>query len=195
MAGQDYAAACSKTIKSKGGKDGWVLESNEGSDAGGTIDSADLKFRLGDEAADEQYRTILSFDTGTIPDNAVLDTVTVKIKKSSGVGLNPFNVLGNILADVEYGNFGTEVLEAIDFDDAACAIGALTFTNTPSNDWYAQDMLADDFDCVKLTGNTQVRLYFETDDNDNLSADYKDFHSGDATSSKRPKIVVTYHAP
>jgi len=39
--------------------DGWVLESAENSNAGGTLNSTATTFNLGDNAANKQYRAIL----------------------------------------------------------------------------------------------------------------------------------------
>jgi len=53
---EDYAANCSRLFKSKGGHDGWLLESGENTNVGGSMDSAATTFNLGDAGGDEQYR-------------------------------------------------------------------------------------------------------------------------------------------
>ncbi len=51
------------TFRSTALQDGWILESTETSNKGGTLNSTDTTFKLGDAAADKQYRSILSFNT------------------------------------------------------------------------------------------------------------------------------------
>jgi len=70
-----------KTYKSAGANDGWILESTETSGTGGTMDKTANTFYLGDDGQDRQYRAILHFATSTLPDNAVLTSVELKIKK------------------------------------------------------------------------------------------------------------------
>ncbi|HNN14909.1 MAG TPA: hypothetical protein PKL78_15210, partial [Anaerolineales bacterium] len=59
------------------------MESTETSNNGGSLNSNATSFNLGDSAADQQYRAILSFDTSTLPDTAVITSATLSIKKKS----------------------------------------------------------------------------------------------------------------
>ncbi len=68
------------TFKSVAANDGWVLESSETSGVGGTLDSAATTCRVGDDAADRQYRAILDFNTGSLPNDAVITGVALRIK-------------------------------------------------------------------------------------------------------------------
>ncbi len=53
------------------------------------------------------------FDTTGLPDNAVIQSVTLEIKQSgSPVGSNPFNILGALLVDIRKGTFGAPALSA-----------------------------------------------------------------------------------
>ena len=46
---------------------------------------------------------------------------------------------------------------------------------------------------VTLTGTTQVRVYFELDDNDDGGDDHMGYYSGDnSNSANHPQLVVTY---
>ncbi len=51
----------SANFSSDGDNDGWVMESKETSNQGGTKNSNAATFRLGDNGQDLQYRTILQF--------------------------------------------------------------------------------------------------------------------------------------
>jgi hypothetical protein len=45
------------------------------------------------------------------------------------------------------------------------------------------------------SGLTQIRLRFKLDDNNNRIANYLSVYSGNAPSSSRPQLVVTYYVP
>ncbi|MCJ7723500.1 MAG: hypothetical protein MUP03_05150, partial [Anaerolineales bacterium] len=74
--------------------------SNETSGIGGTKNNTDTTFVLGDNQQDKQYRAILSFNTSTLPDNAVITKVTLKIRKQGLVGSNPFSTHQGLLVDI-----------------------------------------------------------------------------------------------
>ncbi|MCQ3939330.1 MAG: hypothetical protein DPW18_20140, partial [Chloroflexi bacterium] len=78
---ETHLVITSLTLRSQGGNDGWILESSETSGAGGTMNSSAATFNLGDDAANRQYRTILHFDTSALPDNAVITSAVLKIRK------------------------------------------------------------------------------------------------------------------
>ena len=52
------------TFRSVGAYDGWVLERDETSGKGGSSNAAATTARLGDDASDRQYRSVLDFNTG-----------------------------------------------------------------------------------------------------------------------------------
>ena len=94
------------TLKSNAAMDGYVLETAESSTLGGAMNSAATTFNVGDDAANKQYRAILSFNTAPLPDNAVITSVTLKIRRQGSAGAaNPFLTLGNIAVDIKKGNF------------------------------------------------------------------------------------------
>ncbi|MFH1331652.1 MAG: clostripain-related cysteine peptidase, partial [Actinomycetota bacterium] len=78
------------SFRSVGSYDGWVRERDETSAKGGALNATNTTARLGDDASDRQYRSILHFDTSTLPDNAVVTGVTIKIRRSGITGTNPF---------------------------------------------------------------------------------------------------------
>lgn len=46
---------------------------------------------------------------------------------------------------------------------------------------------------LNKTGTTQLRVYFNLDDNDDNGNDYIGYYSGDnGTAANRPQLVVTY---
>ena len=109
----------SETFKSNGTNDGWVLESNENSNQGGSMDATAKTFNLGDDAKDRQYRGILSFNTISIPDNAIITSAQVKIKRQGLTGVDPFTTHGDLLLDIRNGAFSNNI--DLKLDDFAAA--------------------------------------------------------------------------
>ena len=186
-----------QTFRSTGAEDGWVLESGEATNTGGSLNATATTFRLGDDANNRQFRAILSFDTSGLPDNAVISSVVLKIKKQGLAGSNPFSSLGNISVDLRNGAFNNNpALETADFQAPADQSAAMTITNNPSSGWYSRSLSASYFNLISLTGTTQFRLRFATDDNNNHVADYLLFYSGNfSTSTNRPTLVIKYSLP
>lgn len=48
---------------------------------------------------------------------------------------------------------------------------------------------------VNLTGSTQFRLRFSNGDNNDFSADFMKFYSGNASMANRPQLVIEYIFP
>ncbi|MGC1378808.1 MAG: DNRLRE domain-containing protein [Anaerolineales bacterium] len=185
-----------KTFTSIAIQDGWILESSETSNTGGSLNVSATTFQLGDDASNRQYRAVLSFDTSSLPDNAVIKSAQVKIMQSGAVvGKNPFSVLGSLWADIRQGFFGSaSTLQLGDFNAVASAVKVGAFNKTPVGGWYTDTLNAAGLLKVNKTGLTQLRLYFATDDNNNHIADYMKFFSGNNPANK-PVLVITYVMP
>ena len=176
--------------------DGWVRESGETSNVGGTLDSTAATCRVGDDAADRQYRAILDFNTRGLPDNAVITGAFLRIKRSSFAGSNPFLTHGDLTVDIGRGGFnGVLALENSDFQAAAGQMAVGDFAVLTAR-WYRADLNTAAFSIINPTGHTQFRLRFASGDNDDAGADYLSFHCGDADLRRnRPRLVITYHLP
>jgi hypothetical protein len=193
---QDYAATCTITYKSVGTQDGWVLESSETSGLGGTIDATSNDFKLGDDAFKRQYRAILSFNTTSLPDSAVLTGATLQIRKTGSAGTNPFSSLGNIIVDIKKGGFySSAALQPNDFNASGTKNFVMQISNTPVNNWYSRVFPSGALGYINLLGGTQLRLRFATDDNNNSVADLLKFASGNVMSGDRPQLIISFHAP
>jgi CSLREA domain-containing protein len=186
----------SLTLTSTGSEDGWVLESTETSTAGGTLNSTATTFRLGDDVADKQYRAILSFDTGQLPNNAIITKVKIKIKYQSVVGTDPFTTHGTLYLDIRTGSFGNAGLELADFQSTASLGSAASIPNTPVSNWYTKVLSSTALTYISKTTRTQFRLRFQYGDNDDLGNDYLAFYSGDhANSAVWPQLIIEYYLP
>jgi hypothetical protein len=159
------------------------------------MNSSTTTFNIGDDAAKKQYRAILHFDTSSLPDNATITKVTLKIKKQGLAGTDPFTILGGLLVDMRKPSFGAIALALTDFQSAAGRTAIATFDPTPVSNWYSAVLNASGKNYVNKTGTTQFRLRFATDDNNNAIADFMKFFSGNAGSGSRPQLIVEYKVP
>jgi hypothetical protein len=194
-----YEANATLAFKSVGTYDGWILESSEISNRGGTMNVAATTFRLGDDAAKKQYRGILSFKTGVgLPDNAVITKVTLKVKKQGITGGgNPVTAFKGFIVDIKKGFFGPAAgLAVTDFQATAKSYGP--FKPTPVSSWYSINLTGAQAYINKLAvsgGLTQIRLRFKLDDNNNAVANTLSLFSGNAPAASRPQLIIEYYVP
>lgn len=173
---------------------GWVIESTETSEIGGSSNTGSAVFLLGDDAWNRQILSILSFNTSALPDNAVIVKATLKIKFHKLIGTNPFLTHGELKADIQSPFFGTTAgLVPSDFEAVAGQLAVGTFNPTPLDNWYAANIDSAAYPFVNLTSLTQIRLRFLAGDNDDLGADFMKFYSGGVTTA--PELSITYYLP
>jgi hypothetical protein len=187
------------SILSIAASDGWILESTENSNVGGSLNSTATTFRLGDDAAKKQYRDILSFNTGaSLPDNAIIIKVTLKVKRQGIIGGgNPVTMFQGFMVDIKKGFFGTAALQASDFQTKANKTYG-PFNTVLSGGWYSLDLTSGKAyinQLNTLSGLTQIRLRFNLDDNNNAVANYLSLFSGNAPAASRPQLIIQYYIP
>ena len=187
------------TFTSIGAEDGWVRESNETSNVGGTANSTGAgrrPIRPGDTTQDRQVKSILSFDTSSIPAGATIQSATLRLRRGLVRGSDPFTSgFGQCLVDVQSGGFsGSTALQGSDFEAAATATAAATLTAPAANlDWSEGVLNASGLAAINASGTTQFRVYFEVDDNDDGSDNQMGYYSGDnSVAANHPQLVVTY---
>jgi len=183
-------------FKSQPSYDGWLLESGENTNKGGKLDKGATTFHVGDDPKDKQYRGVLSFDTSSLPNNAVILYVQLKIKQQGIEGSDPFGTHGALLSEIRNGTFSNNaILQRGDFS-AAATPGSVRdmFVELPS-DWYGAELRNANLMLVNRAGSTQFRLFFSKDDNEDLSADFVKLYSGNALSATVPQLIVTYYVP
>jgi hypothetical protein len=187
------------TFTSIGAEDGWVRESNETSNVGGAANSTGAgsrPLRPGDATRDRQYKAIVSFDTSSIPAGATIQSATLALTRGNLIGSNPFTSgFGQCLVDIQTGGFGgSTALAAGDFQAAATATAVASMSSPPANLTLSEGSLnAAGLNAINLNGSTQLRIYFELDDNDDNGNDHIGFYSGDnSNASRHPRLVVTY---
>jgi len=186
------------TFTSVAAHDGWVLESSETSGAGGSLSSTastTSALRVGDATSDRQYKAVVSFDTSAIPDGATIVSATLRLRRGTVSGTNPFATHGTCRADVQTGGFsGSTTLQTADFQAPATAVQAASLTNAASNGaWSEGSLNAAGLAAINKTGTTQLRVSFALDDNDDGGNDYIGYYSGNSSSAaNRPQLVVNY---
>lgn len=176
-------------------EDGWVRESTEEGNVGGKYNrggTGTKAIRMGDHKGDKQYKSILSFDTASIPDDATILSTTLQLTRGGNTGTNAFTTHGTCQVDMIRGSFsGNPALENSDFQAQADTVAIVT-NQGGSNTTY-QVNLDSAIEYVNSTGRTQLRLYFSLDDNDDSSSDFVGFYSANNSNATRhPKLIVTY---
>jgi hypothetical protein len=180
-------------------RDGWILETTEFSSKGGAFNSHTSPYLLvGDDQYNRQYRSVVSFATQTLPANAIIQSVTLKIKLVDFQGSNPILDHGALVADVTKGSIGPSMyLEAGDFQAQATKGAVAVFLKDPLNPgWYSMTLRKADFGLINLLGTTEFRLRFRTDDDNDFVRDVARFESGNNSSDVlRPSLFVRYLLP
>jgi Tol biopolymer transport system component len=193
--GETYTVNKSQTtiLLSQASSDGWILETSETSNKGGTLNKSASTLNVGDDAANKQYRAILSFDT-TLPEGAVITGATLKFKYAGKTGTLPFSTHGKLLVDVKKGAFSNNpALQKGDFN-AGANKNAL-FSLGKSTGWFTKMFSAGQLTYINTSGVTQFRLRFAKDDNNDFDADFLKIHSGNASEANRPQLIVEYYVP
>jgi hypothetical protein len=197
LTSQNYKAHPLASVVSIATQDGYLLESSENSSVGGTFNAASAVLLAGDDSLDRQYRSILSFNTASLPDTAIIDSVTLKLRKSSVGGTDPFTTHGGLAVDVRKPYFGASA--ALGLDDFAALPGFTTagiVGAVPVGGYNISRLSPRAFGQINPLGFTQMRLRFQKDDNDDMSADWVAFFSGNVTvAAYRPVLEIVYHLP
>ena len=184
------------TFYSVGAEDGRTYESGETTNVGGGFNATDnttAALRVGDFSDDTQYRSVVSFDTSSIPDGATIVSATLRIKRGTLSGTSPFSTHGTCTVDMSSAFGGATALAAGDYQAAAGASGVATMSSPASNGTFSTGALsAAGRAAVNKTGKTQFRVYMTLDDNDDLGSDYIGFYAGEAAAGNQPELVVVY---
>jgi titin len=187
------------TFQGLGGEDGFILEASETANTGSTAyasDSNGSAVRSGDNYQDRQYRSIVSFDTSSLPDGATIVSAKLRLRRGALAGTNPFETHGICWVDIKGGSGfnGSSALSKEDFEAPADAARVGTLSNAPTTDAWSEAVIGSaGLPFVNRTGRTQFRFYFDLDDNDDSGTDYIGWYSGEnSTADNRPQLVIEY---
>ncbi|HXJ37328.1 MAG TPA: hypothetical protein VMS22_25145 [Candidatus Eisenbacteria bacterium] len=177
-------------------EDAYLVEYPPTSGLGRYVYNTGLNLHVGDQQNDGQVRAVVSFDTSPIPDDAVILSATLRLKRVGIQGTTPFASLGRLFVDVQTGGFsGNPVAEPGDFEVGATVPAAATLNDPDMNgDLVSIGKLnAAGLAAINKTGRTQFRLGFEVHDNANATSDRMQYGAGDSTlPSEWPMLDVTY---
>ncbi len=183
-----------------GAHDGQVVEGHETYGVGGSLNSTAGSFQVGDTASKQQMIGVLSFDLSAIPTNATIQSATLRLYRTSGIGTP--SSLGALTASLRIPQtpfFGpTTGLELSDFESFAHIPNVVTFAPLPLNNQYIEvPLTAGGRAFMNKGGITQFKIHFALDDNNNLLSDQITFASGDFGTGQpaRPRLLITYLAP
>lgn len=192
-------APITNTFQSIDAEDGFIVEQN--ATGNGDVATSTGVIEIGDTAGNnansrKQRKGILSFDTSSLPDNAIITSVTIRVNRDNING-NP-STLNPLTVDVApaSGFNGSYTLEKQDFQATASATGVATLPIPASNNTWTVSTTFNGagMNAINKTGKTQIRIYFgvRTDgdsDNDKL------FIKSGSSSSSKPELIITYTLP
>ncbi|MET9323399.1 PHB depolymerase family esterase [Streptomyces sp. NPDC003038] len=149
------------TLQSVDAEDGYIKAAGDGSGpAVGTLENT-YGLALGRGSDGKFNRSILSFDTSTIPAGKDISRAYVTVTRSSGSGDPWASPAGNtLLIDVEHGCLGGCAVEASDWAAATTAAGAAEIAAFTSGEKPSGDLSASGVSAINRTGKTQIRLRF-----------------------------------
>ncbi|MFI8287791.1 poly(3-hydroxybutyrate) depolymerase [Streptomyces sp. NPDC085614] len=150
------------TIAGTDVQDGYVKAAADGSGAAvGTLEDT-YGLALGRGTDGKVNRTLLSFDTSTIPAGKEITRAYLTVNRSSGSGDPWSSPAGNqLLVDVRTGCFGGCAVEAADWGATATVAGGARIAAFSSGGAVSTDLSATALAAIDRSGTTQFRLRFE----------------------------------
>lgn len=178
----DFRGTPDATFYSVGAQDGYVDVMDETVEYDGLRMGDDGWFCCSGDATNE-FKSILSFNTASLPDNAEVTGASLYLIRS-GADDNPFlHDDRNPVLDIKNGHFGpTPGLEWTDGTEAADASDVGCFKGLAEADQYAVrvDLSAAALEHFNKTGITQMRLSFDYRD---WSVEYINFYDGNGAAA------------
>jgi len=191
---EEFRGEPTATYFSDGANDGYVdLENNSTNNSGLRVgdDGWDIPFT----SATNNYRSILSFNTADIPDDATITGASLYMIRS-GADDNPFEKGDrNPVLDIKSGHFGSSVaLEAADGNSPADANDIACFHGLVEEDKFTvrADITDSGINYINKTGVTQVRFSFDVVD---WSTEYVNFYDGGGVAAALPPEIEALQNP
>lgn len=155
---QNTGGSTTVSFTSIAAEDGYVKAFADGTSAAvGTLSA----LAVGRGTDGKLNRTILSFDTASLPDGATVTAATVTVTYSSSSGNAWNDPAGNSMGvDVRTGTFGAAGMETGDWAAAASASWVATVAAFSSGTRQSSGFSGAGLSAVNRTGRTQLRLRF-----------------------------------
>lgn len=175
------------SLNSLGAEDGSVS-------ANGTVlvkRSGARAIRVGDGTDNVPYKGFLSFDTGSLPDQAVILGARLILDRATTRGPGPFAALGPLWVDLHNQGFGGNTdLEPTDYGAPPTHARVASIRN---GDPAIAVLDARGRAAINREGTTQFRLYFNRDSNGDGLEDQVGFFPGERPDpSQKPRLEITY---
>ncbi|MGW2169561.1 extracellular catalytic domain type 1 short-chain-length polyhydroxyalkanoate depolymerase [Streptomyces sp. NPDC001705] len=149
------------TLANDDNRDGYVKAGADG--AGPAVGTLESLYGLGvGRGADGKHnRAVLSFDTSSLPDDAVVDSARLSVTHASGSGDPWGNPAANSLAvDAQTGCLGGCAIEPADWSASPTATGVATVPRFTSGTASSTEFSGPGLRALDPTGTTQLRLRF-----------------------------------
>lgn len=156
-----------------------------------------LKIGDKDYGAWYAYRTVLSFDTGSLPDDAVITKANIKMTRGTAIGTDPFTWGGQCLVDIASPYLGMLVdLEDNEWYSAPDITAVAQFFGPdpgPNVEITSTDLSNAALNLISTIDTTQFMVRFENHDSGAGSENNLGFYPGETSDENlRPKLVVQY---
>jgi poly(hydroxyalkanoate) depolymerase family esterase len=142
-------------------RDGYVKAGADGS--GPTVGTLEGSYGLavGRGVDGKHSRTVLSFDTSSLPDDAVIESARLTVSRASGSGDPWADPAGNsLVVDAQRGCFGGCAIEAADWSAAPTAAAVATIPRFASGTASSTEFTVAGRNAINLSGSTQLKLRF-----------------------------------
>ena len=180
------------SLVSQSPMDGWVRELSHGAGIGGSCGSG-AALIVGDSAQNDQFKSILSFDTGGIPTGATITSAKLMLRRKKAVGTNPFETHGPCYVDIVNGTFNTPSVEKTDFEAVATSRKVAALSNPRQDGAMSRAILNEvGLRSINKGGVTQLKVYFKSPSDNNNRKDTMVFWGDNASPDLRPTLLVTY---
>jgi len=183
------------TLNSVNAQDGWIRESSRIPGTGASARSAG-NVLVGDDAGNRQLVGIFSFNTSSLPANAVITSARLFLTRKAVRGTNPFTLLDKCFVDLADGTFNATALETRDFQAATPFDRAARMSNPAQNGDVSVGELGETaLRAIPKGSVAQVRVRFSKATNKNSIADQVVFWGDDGVGTQKPRLEITYLIP
>ncbi len=152
--------------------------------------------QVGANTDGHHYRSILTFDTAALPEQAVLTSAKLKLHLSSAVGMDPLRNGQRLVVDVctpsAQKPFQRDLLNQ---PWNTCFSNAGQLTDAPGDGWYVLELSPEALTSINLTGSTQFRLRVAGQPVRDVRRAYLVFDQVEGASALNPVLVIRYRFP
>lgn len=182
-------------VRSSSQEDGQILQVEVGGPF--AIDNKHDILQVGEgQENDQQVKSILSFNTATIPEGAIIEAATLQLYQINSAGKTAN--LGALHVDIAQlsGFNDNNALEGEDFSASAEIVNVVTLSPAATNEeWVSWTLNEKGKNALNRQGATQFRLYFTLPNNNDNLEDWVRFYAGDAAREFRPQLIIKYTLP